>query len=194
MTTEAFRSELLARLAMPGAPKVTAEEIDAWIYGPGLPATLPPVPQGVFDAVDRAAADWRAGKTATADLPVEAWVPQEWVRFLEKQPADLEDAKLAELRSAFGLGAGGNAEIALSWLQLVIRTDYEPAYPDLEKFLLSTGRWRLVETLFRDLARTPAGLERGKQIYAKARSGYHTSIRQAVERLLFPDAGSVATQ
>jgi leukotriene-A4 hydrolase len=194
MTTGAFRSELLARLAMPGAPKVTAEEIDAWIYGPGLPATLPPVPQGVFDAVDRAAADWRAGKTATADLPVEAWVPQEWVRFLEKQPADLEDAKLAELRSAFGLGAGGNAEIALSWLQLVIRTDYEPAYPDLEKFLLSTGRWRLVETLFRDLARTPAGLERGKQIYAKARSGYHTSIRQAVERLLFPDAGSVATQ
>jgi leukotriene-A4 hydrolase len=69
-----------------------------------------------------------------------------------------------------------------------VRAAYEPAYPDLEKFLLSTGRWRLVETLFRDLARTPSGLALGKQIYAKAKPGYHTSIRQAVERLLYPAA------
>ena len=38
------------------------------------------------------------------------------MRFLDEQPADLEDTKLAELRSTFHLGAEGNAEIALSWL------------------------------------------------------------------------------
>jgi len=144
------------------------------------------VPQGVFESVDRAAADWRAGKIATADLPVEDWVPQEWVRFLDQQPADLADGRLSELRSSFGLGAEGNAEIALSWLQLVIRTGYEPAYPDIEKFLLATGRWRLVETLFRELARTEAGVALGREIYAKAKPGYHASIRGAVERLLYP--------
>jgi leukotriene-A4 hydrolase len=186
MTTEGFRSELLARLEGPDAPTITVAEIDAWLYGPGLPPTMPPVPKGVFDAVDHAAADWRAGSLATAKLPVKDWVPQEWVRFLGEQPADLPDAKLAELRSAFRLGAEGNAEIALAWLQLVVRTDYEPAYPDLEKFLLSTGRWRLVETLFRDLARTPAGLALGRDIYARAKPGYHASIRQAVERLIYP--------
>jgi len=188
MTTEAFRAELLARLTKPGAPGITVEEIDAWIYGPGLPSTLVAVPQGVFESVDRAAVDWRAGRIATADLPVQDWVPQEWVRFLERQPADLEDAKLAELRSTFRLGAEGNAEIALSWLQLVIRTGYEPAYPDVEQFLLATGRWRLVETLFRDLARTESGTAFGREIYAKAKPGYHASIRQAVERLLYPQA------
>jgi leukotriene-A4 hydrolase len=188
MTTEGFRSELLARLEQPGAPTVRTAEIDAWLFGPGLPPTMPPVPKGVFDAVDRAASDWRAGRLATAALPVKDWVPQEWVRFLSEQPAELSDPKLAELRSAFHLGADGNAEIALAWLQLVVRAAYEPAYPDLEKFLLSTGRWRLVETLFRDLARTPSGLALGKQIYAKAKPGYHTSIRQAVERLLYPAA------
>jgi len=186
MTTEAFRAELLARLEKPGAPRIAVEEIDAWIYGPGLPPTMIAVPKGVFESVDRVAADWRAGKIATADLPVKDWVPQEWVRFLDQQPADIAHAKLGELRTAFQLGADGNAEIALSWLQLVIRAGYEPAYPDLEKFLLATGRWRLVETLFRDLARTEAGVALGRQIYAKAKLGYHASIRAAVERLIYP--------
>ncbi len=194
MTTEAFRSVLLARLEQPGAPRITTEEIDAWIYGPGLPPTLPPVAQGVFEAVDSAAADWRSGRLATAELPVKEWTTQEWIRFLEEQPADTPHAKLDELRSMFKLGADGNAEIALSWLQLAIRTGYEPAYPELEKFLLNTGRWRLVETLFRDLARTESGTALGREIYAKAKPGYHASIRQAVERLIYPAAASAAAQ
>jgi len=189
MTTEDFREVLLARLALPGAPKITDAEIDAWLYGPGLPSTLTPVPQGVFEPVDRAAAEWRAGRLATADLPVAQWAPQEWVRFLDQQPADVPHAKLEELRSTFDLGAEGNAEIALAWLQLVIRAGYEPAYPDVEQFLLATGRWRLVETLFRDLARTEAGTAFGREIYARAKPGYHQSIRDAVERLLYPQAG-----
>ena len=118
MDTEGFRSWLLTRLERPGAPKISVAEIDAWLYGVGLPATMPPVPQGVFDAVDRVAADWRAGKIATGQLPVRDWVPHEWVRFLDEQPADLEDAKLTELRAAFHLGADGNAEIERSWLAL----------------------------------------------------------------------------
>jgi hypothetical protein len=161
-------------------------EIDEWLYGTGMPATTPPIPAGVFDAVDRAAAEWRAGRLATADLPVRDWVPQEWVRFLDSQPADLGDERMAQLRTQFGLGADGNAEIARSWLALVVRTAYEPSYADLERYLLSTGRHKLVVGLYRDLARTEAGLELGRTIYAKARPGYHATIRAAVERLLQP--------
>jgi len=182
--TETFRAWLLKDLARPGAPKISAEEIDAWIYGPGLPATTPALPTGVFDALDRAAKDWREGRLATASLAADDWVPMEWVRFLDEQPADLPDARLAELRAAYHFGAAGNAEIALAWLQLVIRTAYAPAYPDLERYLTQTGRWRLVSTLFTDLARTPDGLALGRQIYAKAKPGYHPSIRDEVERVL----------
>jgi hypothetical protein len=152
-----------------------------------MPSTTPPIPAGVFDAVDRAAAEWRAGRLATADLPVRGWVPQEWVRFFDGQPADLSDGQLSALRSQFRLGAEGNAEIARSWLALVVRSAYEPSYPDLERYLLSTGRHKLVVGLFRDLARTTAGLELGRKIYARARPGYHATIRAAVERLLQPD-------
>jgi aminopeptidase N len=189
MTTEGFRAWLLAHLERPGAPAISAAEVDAWLYGSGMPANAPAVPQGVFEALDRAAEDWRAGRLATERLPVQDWVPQEWVRFLNEQPADLEAAKLAELRSRFRLGAEGNAEIALAWLALVVRTRYQPAYPDLERFLLATGRYRLVVGLFRELSRTDSGLELGRRIYARARPGYHATIRQAVERLLQPAGG-----
>ena len=182
--TETFRGWLLKDLARSGAPKISSDEIDAWIYSPGLPATTPVLPTDVFSALDRAAKDWREGRIATASLPTKDWVPMEWVRFLDEQPADLPDAKLAELRSAYNLGAAGNAEIALAWLQLAIRTSYEPAYPDLERYLTQTGRWRLVSTLFTDLARTPEGLALGREIYAKAKPGYHPSIRDEVERVL----------
>jgi len=184
MDTESFRAYLLARLAQPGAPSIPVDQIDEWLYGTGLPTTLPPIPAGVFDAVDRAAAEWRAGRLAVDELPAHDWMPQEWVRFLDSQPADLAAARMAELREQFRLGADGNAEIARSWLALVVRTAYEPSYPDLERFLLSTGRHKLVVGLFRDLARTEAGLELGRNIFAKARPGYHATIRSAVARLL----------
>jgi aminopeptidase N len=192
MTTEGFRAWLLAHLEKPGAPAIPVAEIDAWLYGSGMPANAPAVPQGVFEALDRAAADWRAGRLPTDGLPVQDWVPQEWVRFLSEQPADLEDSKLAELRARFRLGAEGNAEIALAWLSLAVRTGYEPAYPDIERFLLATGRYRLVVGLFRELSRTESGLALGRRIYARARPGYHATIRQAVERLLQPAGGSAA--
>jgi leukotriene-A4 hydrolase len=145
---------------------------------------MPAIPTGVFDAVDRAAADWREGRLAVQALPVRDWVTQEWMRFLDEQPADLADAKLDELRAQFKLGAGGNAEIARSWLALVVRTAYEPAFADLERYLLSTGRHKLVVGLYRDLARTEQGLALGRAIYARARPGYHAYIRQTVERAL----------
>jgi len=190
--TATFREYLLARLASPGAPAIPTVEIDEWLYGVGLPSTMPAIPHGVFDAVDRAAAEWRAGRLAVNDLPVRDWVPQEWVRFLDGQPADLDDAQLAELSAHFKLGADGNAEIARSWLALVVRSAYVPAYADLERFLLSTGRHKLVVGLYRDLARSETGLELGRMIYAKARPGYHATIRQAVERLLLLQSGAAA--
>lgn len=191
MTTAGFRAWLLAYLDRPGAPRIPVNEIDEWLYGSGLPATMPAVPNGVFDAVDRASADWQAGKIPTADLPVGGWVPQEWVHFFDSLPADLGDSKLAGLRTRFKLGAGGNSEIARSWFVLVVRTAYEPAYADLEHFLTSTGRHRLVVGLYRDLARSESGLALGRQIYARARPGYHATIRAAVERLLYPDEARV---
>jgi leukotriene-A4 hydrolase len=192
--TATFRAWLLEQLKQPGAPAISAAEIDAWLYAPGLPPTMPEVAQGVFAPVDQAAADWCAGRIATDALPVKDWIPQEWVRFLDQQPADLDDGKLAALQSTYRLGADGNAEIALSWFELVIRTAYEPAYAGLERFLLDTGRWRLVETLFRELSRTESGRALGERIYAKAKPGYHRSIRDAVERLLYPGRASDTAQ
>jgi hypothetical protein len=40
------------------------------------------------------------------------------------------------------------------------------------------------------MSRTPEGRELGKRIYARAKPGYHQSIRDAVERLLSTEASA----
>ncbi|MGH8131512.1 MAG: M1 family aminopeptidase/hydrolase, partial [Steroidobacteraceae bacterium] len=72
--TAAFREFLLARLGRAGAPSIPVAEIDEWLHGIGMPATTPAIPSGVFDAVDRSASEWRAGRLATDALPVRDWV------------------------------------------------------------------------------------------------------------------------
>ena len=114
-----FRQYLLERLATPGAPAITVAEIDEWLYGTGPAGDDACDPAAAYStAVDRAAAEWRAGTLATDELPVKEWVPQEWVRFLDEQPADLADANSPSFARGSSLGADGNAVIARSWLPL----------------------------------------------------------------------------
>jgi hypothetical protein len=184
VTTPEFVGHLQRFLRARRLAPPPAAELGEWLYGEGLPDSAPLPPNEAFAAVDRAREDWLAGRLRTAGLPTAEWSTQEWQRFLDELPADLDDARIGELRERFGLGPHGNAEIARSWCALVIRTGYEPGFGDVERFLNGTGRYRLVVTLYRDLARTPAGLELGRRIYAQARAGYHASIRSAVEREL----------
>jgi hypothetical protein len=184
VTTAEFARYLQDGLRARGLAPVPAADLEEWLHGEGLPASAPVPPNTAFAAVDRAREDWLAGRLSTERLPNAGWSTQEWQRFLDELPADLDDTRIAALRERFGLGPNGNAEIARSWCALVIRTAYEPGFGDLERFLLGTGRYRLVVTLYRDLARTEDGLGLGRRIYAKARPGYHASIRAAVEREL----------
>ncbi len=184
VTTAEFSRYLQDGLRTRGLAPVPAAELEEWLHGEGLPASAPVPPNTAFAAVDRAREDWLAGRLSTERLPTAGWSTQEWQRFLDELPADLDDTRIAELRERFGLGPNGNAEIARSWCALVIRTAFAPGFGDLERFLMGTGRYRLVVTLYRDLARTADGLALGRQIYARARPGYHASIRAAVEREL----------
>jgi hypothetical protein len=91
---------------------------------------------------------------------------------------------MAELDAAFALTRRGNSEIAAAWLECAIRADYAPAYPRLEEFLVGIGRRKFLKPLYTELAKTPAGLARGKAIYAKARPGYHPIARGTIDKIL----------
>ena len=50
---------------------------------------------------------------------------------------------------------------------------YLPVYPRLESYLVGIGRIWLISPLYRKLVETPQGQEIARQIYRKARPGYH---------------------
>jgi hypothetical protein len=173
IATEQFREYLDANLVAKKPGVVTKAEIDEWMYSPGLPKNAVLPVSDAFDKVDAQRTNWLAGKTPAAELPAKQWTTHEWVHFLDGLPKQVPGAKLAELDAAFDVTNNGNSELAFSWLRVAIRNDYAPAYPRLENYLVGIGRRKLIKPLYEDLMKTPAGAERARAIYAKARSNYH---------------------
>ncbi|MEZ5347222.1 MAG: M1 family metallopeptidase [Pyrinomonadaceae bacterium] len=184
ITTETFTAYLKENLIDKNPGVVTSEEIDEWINKPGLPKTAPQPKSDALGKVDEQAKSWLEGKTAAKELDTKNWTTQEWLHFLGALPKDLTAEKMSELDEAFSFTKAGNSEIAFAWLILSIKHKYAPADARLEEFLTTVGRRKFVKPLFDELAKTPEGKERAKEIYKKARSGYHPITQTSVDEIL----------
>jgi aminopeptidase N len=173
ITTEDFRAYLEANLLPQKPGAVKPAELDEWMKSPGLPKSAVLPHSDAFELVDTARQEWLAGKVAAANLPAKQWTTHEWVHFLDGMPAKLPATRLDELDSAYALTASGNSEIAFSWLRIAIRNEYAPAWPKLDSYLTTIGRRKLIKPLYEDLMKTPAGAERARAIYTRARPNYH---------------------
>jgi leukotriene A-4 hydrolase/aminopeptidase len=183
MTTAKFLEYLEENLLADHPEAAKKVDVRAWVYGPGLPPSALEVKSEALAKVDRQVERFAAG-TPAAELATEGWSTHEWLRFLDRLPADLPKARFVDLDAAFGFTRSGNSEILASWFVRAIRADYEPAYPAIEKFLVRVGRRKFLSPIYRELAKTPAGLERAKAIYAKARPGYHAVSRGTIDQML----------
>jgi hypothetical protein len=107
------------------------------------------------------------------------------VRFLKALPAQVPEARLAELDRTFRLSESGNAEVLFVWLRLGIRTRYAPVMPAVERFLLAMGRRKFAQPLYQALVEQGAwGRPVAERIYARARPGYHAVTTGSVDRIL----------
>jgi len=91
---------------------------------------------------------------------------------------------MSVLDEHFHLTSRDNYELARLWLRLAIATRYEPASGALENFLMTVGRRSGILPLYRELAATPEGKVRAREIFAKARDRYHPIAQQSVRDLL----------
>jgi hypothetical protein len=187
ITTEQFRDYLGKNLLSQKPGAVSQQELDEWIGAPGLPkyAVLPT--SDAFDLVDAARQGWLAGKLPVADLPAKGWTTQEWVQFIDGLPKKVPAPKLAELDAAFALTSVGNSEIAFSWLRVAIANEYAPAWTRLEQYLTGIGRRKLIRPLYEDLMKTPAGAERARAIYARARANYHPIATHTLDPIVLKE-------
>jgi hypothetical protein len=154
-----------------------------WIYDPGLPPGVPKPVSERLQKISLYASDFATGPVRAAGIPAKNWITQEWLEFLQALPP-LQPDQMADLDKTFHLTGSGNGEILDQWLQMAIRSDYRPAYPRLESFLMEVGRQKFIRPLYTELMKTPDGQQRARAIYAKARPRYHPIAQTAIDKIV----------
>jgi aminopeptidase N len=185
ITTEQFNQYLAENLLDRFSGLVTQAQVLAWENAPGIPADAPLPASSALSQVEGARSGWLGGKLQPKKFGLD-WTPQQWMYFLGDMPAELNAKELGALDQAYGLTKSANAEIEHSWLELVIRNNYRPAYVRLEEYLKTIGRRKLIVPLYVDLMKTPAGSQFAKRVYAIARPGYHSDTVAAIDAIVTP--------
>ncbi len=186
VTTEDFRAflqhELLDRTPL-------ALDVQAWLEAPGLPADAPRPRTESLARVDAEVAKWAGSKDAQS-IAADGWVTQQWLHFLEGIAAGLDAQGMQALDARFEFTRTGNCEVLDTWLRLSVQCSYHEADARLEEFLMEVGRRKYLEPLYKELKKTPQGLELAKSIYAKARPRYHALSQGTIDEVLGWKPGS----
>jgi leukotriene-A4 hydrolase len=184
MYTERFLDYLDSQLLSANPGKVSREQVEQWVFQPGLPdnAVLPE--SDAFDQVDSQRHLWTSGEVNATDLQTQSWTVHQWLFFLNKLPLELSPEQLAQLDRTFDLTASSNNEIAHSWLLIVIHNHYQPGLGRLHDYLTSIGRRKLIVPLYEALIEQQWGRKLAVDIFAEARPGYHPMAVASIERVL----------
>ena len=182
-TTDDFLAYLDKELIAGDEGLAESLQIQAWVHGPGVPDNAPVLESDAFEKVDSARSEWMAGKDP-ATLATEDWTTHEWLHFLRGVPYDVGSEKMAQLDKAFGFTKTGNSEVLSEWLLHVIDSRYEPGYGALEDFLTRQGRRKFLQPLYAAMAKHDDLMPMAKEIYAKARPGYHSVSSGTIDGIL----------
>lgn len=161
---------------------------EAWIYGPGIPANAPRVVSEAFARVEAQAEAFMRGAVPSA-LQTDGWSSHEWVHFINSLPSTLTDGQLTALNDAFNFSTTGNSEIRFAFLKTAITSEYLPAIPSVEAFLLGQGRRKYVLPLFVALQATDWGRPFAQRIYRAARPMYHSVTSNSVDAVVGVPSG-----
>lgn len=161
------------------ADKIKAED---WIYKPGIPSNINPVTSADFDAIDKIQKNWRA--TGVKGLSQKITTTSEKQYFIDHLPTDITPKEMEAIDAEFNFTKGGNFIIKRQWFVQAIIHQYKTANPAIEQFLVSISRTGSVMMLYKEMVKTPEGKAWAKQIFDKAKSGYHATTIQAVEGIL----------
>ena len=190
VTTEDFIRYLHENLHKDNPEALTRAELDAWVYGPGLPETARKPESDAFNDVTKLLEAWLAGES-NGDAMLEAskkWSTHEWLHMLNSLDdfGDIDVKKLEALDETYSFTGTQNAETAFAWYMQAIKGGYEPAFPALEEFLMTVGRGKFIYRLYgalKDTDREDIQLWTA-DIYEAARPGYHPIAQRRIDDIL----------
>ena len=180
-TTAQFVDYLRANLLAKSPNAVTPAELDAWLREPGIPSFARRAQSRNFGIVDAARIAWSGNGTLPPGAITGAWSTQEWTHFLEGLPDTLTPVQMAALDTAYHFSGTPNGELAQRWYPLAVRSGYHDADAGIAEFLQRVGRRKLIMPTYEALVKTPEGLQFAKDVFAKARPGYHPITTASVQ-------------
>jgi len=182
MQTEEFIEILNSRLLT--TPVLQAQvNAERWIYQPGMPESAPKPQSENFKAVDVAISRFLKGNMPDIQS-TRSWSTHEWLHFLRHLPETLTLEQRSSLDQTFHFTETGNSEIAFEWFLAAYRHGYIPAYERAEAFLIQTGRRKFIVPLYKELLKTEGGKSKAREIYEKARPGYHYVATSTLDELM----------
>jgi leukotriene-A4 hydrolase len=182
ITTEDFVKYLKENLIKEEKALADKIKLDDWIYKPGIPSNITTVSSEDFAAIDNIQKNWRT--TGVKGLSGKIKSTTEKQHFIDYLPADITAEEMTAIDTEFSFTKKGNFIIKRQWFIQAIRHQYKTAYPAIEQFMIATSRTGSLMSLYKELVKTPEGKVWAKQIFDKAKSGYHATTIQAVEGLL----------
>jgi leukotriene A-4 hydrolase/aminopeptidase len=183
ITTEAFLQYLDSNLIKDDTALRTKLNINAWVYGPGIPANCPRAGQERFAKVD-SQRDNFLQDTPPAELVTKDWTTHEWLHFLRNMPPALSARQMKLLDEEFSLTKSTNSEIADLWFVMAVRAKYEHAYSAMDQFLSSVGRQKFLDPLYAEMMKTPEGTKMAVRIYDKYRKNYHPLAQAGLDKIV----------
>mgnify|MGYP000601501379 CR=1 FL=1 len=156
---------------------------DSWIYGPGLPENAPQPESEELQKVETEILRFMNGEMAK-ELVTENWTTHHWLYFLRGLDGKLSLEQVKDLDKVFNLTHSGNNEILCDWYQQCISVEYKDAYPSIESFLTSVGRRKFLSPIYEKLAATEDGKAWAKEVFVKAKPGYHAVSYNSIESIL----------
>jgi len=181
--TDDFLSFLDTRLLKPNQGVVTMAQVLDWVEKPGLPSTAKSAESALFAKIDLAIRAFTKAEVSAESLNGKKWSTQEWLRFLGallKQPQSI--AKMDALQAAYQLNGTGNSEVAHAWYLLALANGYTAADADIDAYLASIGRRKLIVPIYSAIyKKQPA---RARQIYQAARPSYHPITQATLDGII----------
>jgi len=184
ITTEQFRDYAIANLLDKHPGTITQAQFDAWLYEPGIPADAPRLRSQRFAVVDAARIAWLGNGKLPPPAITGEWSTQEWTHFLGALPDKLGVEQMAALDAAYHFTGTANGELAQRWYPLAVRSGYHAADEAMAQFMQTVGRRKLIMPIYEALVKTPEGLAFARDVYAKAKPGYHPITSASVEATL----------
>jgi leukotriene-A4 hydrolase len=184
MNTERFIAYLDEHLFKGDSALKAQIDLQAWIYGPGLPPNCPDPQSEELDRVEKEVTAFNSGTKSASELDTNNWTTHHWLYFFRILDHGISVSQLSDLDNVYHFTDSKNSEILCDWFQHCIRHDYKTAYPNMKDFLTRVGRRKFLTPLYTPLSKTDDGKAWAKDVFEIARSGYHSVSENSIAEIL----------